>query len=141
MIRADTELRYMKGVGPRRADALAKGGLATVEDLLYLLPSRYEDRRRFARIDELQPGAEERTLEGRRLAALVLALPGGERDVVLLRFVGGLSYREVAQCCDIREDAARQRCRAALRRLRGAVAAEAPLAVSPTGRLTEETSR
>ena len=63
MIRADTELRYLKGVGPRRAAALAKGGLVTVEDLLYLLPSRYEDRRRFAQIDELQPGSEERTLE------------------------------------------------------------------------------
>ena len=49
MIGADSELRYLKGVGPRRAAALSVQGLDTVEDLLYLLPFRYEDRRSFAR--------------------------------------------------------------------------------------------
>jgi len=62
MISADTELRYLKGVGPRRAAGLAETGLESVEDLLYVLPFRYEDRRSFARIIELRPGAEESTL-------------------------------------------------------------------------------
>jgi ATP-dependent DNA helicase RecG len=62
MISADTELRYLKGVGPRRAAGLAETGLASVEDLLYVLPFRYEDRRSFARIIELRPGAGESTL-------------------------------------------------------------------------------
>jgi len=59
---ADAELRYLKGVGPRRAEALAKIGWVTVEDLLYLLPFRYEDRRSFARVADLQPGKVECTL-------------------------------------------------------------------------------
>ena len=62
MIQADSELRYLKGVGPRRAAALSVQGLDTVEDLLYLLPFRYEDRRSFARIADLRPGAAESTL-------------------------------------------------------------------------------
>ena len=33
-IQADTPLRYIKGVGPARADQLQRLGLATVEDLL-----------------------------------------------------------------------------------------------------------
>ena len=46
----------MKGIGPERAQALQREGLATVEDLLYRLPMRYEDRRRLTRIADLKPG-------------------------------------------------------------------------------------
>jgi ATP-dependent DNA helicase RecG len=62
MIRADTELRFLKGVGPRRASLLADQGLETAEDLLYHLPFRHEDRRAFAAIAELEPGGAERTV-------------------------------------------------------------------------------
>jgi ATP-dependent DNA helicase RecG len=51
-----TEVMYLKGVGPQRAEALAKRGLRTLEDLLGYLPFRYEDRIRFAKIRELAPG-------------------------------------------------------------------------------------
>ena len=61
-MQADTELRYLKGVGPRRAEKLADAGLETIEDLLYVLPFRYEDRRSFATIDTLEPGTV-RTIE------------------------------------------------------------------------------
>jgi ATP-dependent DNA helicase RecG len=47
---------YLKGVGPRRAEILAKRGLRTFEDLLGYLPFRYEDRIRFAKIREIAPG-------------------------------------------------------------------------------------
>jgi ATP-dependent DNA helicase RecG len=40
----DTPLQFLKGVGPRKGADLKKAGLATVEDLLYRLPFRYEDR-------------------------------------------------------------------------------------------------
>jgi ATP-dependent DNA helicase RecG len=58
MPRTDTPLQFVKGVGPRRASALSRAGLNTVEDLLYLFPFRYEDRRRFARLADLvrEPG-------------------------------------------------------------------------------------
>jgi ATP-dependent DNA helicase RecG len=52
----ETELMYLKGVGPRRAEILAKRGLRTFEDLLGYLPFRYEDRIRFAKIREIKPG-------------------------------------------------------------------------------------
>ena len=49
-------VQFVKGVGPRRAEALAKLGVRTAEDLLLHLPMRYEDRRSFARVADLRPG-------------------------------------------------------------------------------------
>ena len=40
----DTEVRFLPGVGPRRAEALAEAGIFRVGDLLLRLPFRYEDR-------------------------------------------------------------------------------------------------
>ena len=54
-----TSIRSIKGVGPKLAEALAKKGIVTVEDALYLLPNRYEDRRELKRIAELRPGNTE----------------------------------------------------------------------------------
>ena len=51
-----TEVMYLKGVGPRRAELLAKRGIRTFEDLLGYLPFRYEDRIRFAKIRDIAPG-------------------------------------------------------------------------------------
>jgi len=36
----ETSIQFVKGAGPKLAEALAKKGLATVDDLLYLLPNR-----------------------------------------------------------------------------------------------------
>lgn len=55
----DTDLTYLKGIGPKRAEALAKLGLHTVYDLLYYFPTRYEDRTRVKQIEDLQPGEKE----------------------------------------------------------------------------------
>ncbi len=52
----NTPIQYVKGVGPRLGEALAAKGLATVEDLLYYLPFRYEDRLNPRTISELRPG-------------------------------------------------------------------------------------
>src|SRR3954467_7053190 len=52
----DAPVQYAKGVGPQRAEALAQQGVATVEDLLFHLPMRYEDRRHFSRIADLRAG-------------------------------------------------------------------------------------
>jgi ATP-dependent DNA helicase RecG len=56
VIALDTPLQYLKGVGPRRAADLQRVGLATVEDLLYRFPIRYEDRGSFHTIAMLRPG-------------------------------------------------------------------------------------
>lgn len=47
---------YVRGVGPRVAEMLAAKGIQTVEDLLYHLPFRYEDRQNPRSLDELKPG-------------------------------------------------------------------------------------
>jgi len=54
----DTELRYLPGVGPRRAELLEKLGLVTAQDMLLYAPRRYEDRREVARISEVETGAK-----------------------------------------------------------------------------------
>src|SRR3990172_813982 len=51
-----TEVKYLRGVGPQRAALLAERGIVTLEDLLYSLPFRYEDRVRFTSIREITPG-------------------------------------------------------------------------------------
>jgi ATP-dependent DNA helicase RecG len=55
----DTELTYLKGVGPKRAEALNKLGMHTVYDLLYFFPARYEDRRVVKPISQVEIGAKE----------------------------------------------------------------------------------
>ena len=52
----DAELRFLKGVGPRRAAELERAGMRTSDDLLHRLPIRYEDRSRLVRSSELRPG-------------------------------------------------------------------------------------
>jgi ATP-dependent DNA helicase RecG len=49
-------VQFVKGVGPQRAEALERAGVRTAEDLLLHLPMRYEDRRRFVHVADLQPG-------------------------------------------------------------------------------------
>ena len=56
MIELSGPVQFARGVGPERAASLARAGVTTVEDLLYYLPFRYEDRRSFAAIRELQAG-------------------------------------------------------------------------------------
>jgi len=51
-----SEVKYLKGVGPARAEIFASRGIRTIEDLLYYTPFRYEDRIRLARIRDLVPG-------------------------------------------------------------------------------------
>jgi ATP-dependent DNA helicase RecG len=50
-----TEVRMIKGVGPQRAELLAKRGLHTLGDLLTYLPFRYEDRVHFSNVKDFQP--------------------------------------------------------------------------------------
>jgi ATP-dependent DNA helicase RecG len=52
-ITPDTEVTFLKGVGPGRADLLRTAGIVTVRDALWNFPFRYEDRRHPARIADL----------------------------------------------------------------------------------------
>jgi ATP-dependent DNA helicase RecG len=59
----DDALQYIKGVGPKRTLLLAKLGLKNIEDCLFFLPFRYEDRTLVKKIADLIPG-ERVTLTG-----------------------------------------------------------------------------
>ncbi len=56
MLELSTEVKFVKGVGPKIAEVLAGKGIETVEDLLHYLPFRYEDRVNPRGIAELKPG-------------------------------------------------------------------------------------
>lgn len=51
-----TPIMYLKGVGPHRAAMLETKAIFTVEDLLYYVPFRYEDRGNLKPIAQLAPG-------------------------------------------------------------------------------------
>ncbi len=70
-------LQFMKGVGPKLAETLAKKGLSVVEDALYFLPRTYEDRRHPVRIAAAQPGT--RVVVLGEVAAAGVAFFGGRR--------------------------------------------------------------
>src|SRR5687768_11029026 len=46
----------LRGVGPALAERLARLGIERVQDLLFCLPLRYEDRTRIVAIAAAQPG-------------------------------------------------------------------------------------
>jgi ATP-dependent DNA helicase RecG len=78
----------LKGVGPALANRLAKLGIANVADLLFWLPTRYEDRTRMLPIGSLRPGmraAVEGTIE---LAEVVFR---GRRSL-LVRLADGTGF-------------------------------------------------
>ncbi|MBM3814252.1 MAG: ATP-dependent DNA helicase RecG [Acidimicrobiia bacterium] len=52
----ETPLKFVKGVGPARAEMLESKGLRVVADLLTYAPFRYEDRSKVKRVSELAPG-------------------------------------------------------------------------------------
>ena len=56
MFDINTPVQYVKGVGPKKAEALAKVGIFTVYDLLLYLPFRYEDRSQRLLVKDIQSG-------------------------------------------------------------------------------------
>ena len=55
-MQSDSPLTTLKGVGPALAEKLQRLGLRYVEDLLFLLPLRYEDRTQLVKIGALKSG-------------------------------------------------------------------------------------
>lgn len=49
-------VKFLKGVGPQRANILKKISIQTIEDLLYYFPYRYADRKNFVEIAEVKQG-------------------------------------------------------------------------------------
>ncbi len=73
MLQLDSNIEYLKGVGPQRADILkTELGIFTCRDLLLHFPFRYIDRTRFHRAKDVQQEGEQVQLRGvlRRLDTL-----------------------------------------------------------------------
>ncbi len=89
-----TAMHFIKGVGPKLSELLAKKGVNNVEDALYLLPHRYEDRREVRSIVQLRPGFTE-VFSGSVVTADVMTTKGGRRffEVVVRDDSGSLTLK------------------------------------------------
>jgi len=54
----DRPVQFLKGVGPKRADALGRLGISTARDLLYHVPRRYDDASTVEPIGRLEVGMD-----------------------------------------------------------------------------------
>ncbi len=78
----------LRGVGPALATTLGRIGLHTVQDLLFHLPMRYEDRTRVVPIGSLRPG-DRAVVEGEvQLAEVVIR----RRRALLCRIADGSGF-------------------------------------------------
>ena len=78
----------LSGVGPALAGRLARLGVETVADLLFLLPNRYEDRTHIVPIGALRPGARVAVEGGIELAEVVFR----RRRTLLARLSDGTGF-------------------------------------------------
>jgi len=79
----DDDLLQLKGVGPKVAEKLSKIGLNTIQDVLFHLPFRYEDRTRIVPIGSLRQG-QSALIEGEIDYANISFTRSGKRRRVLL---------------------------------------------------------
>ena len=74
-LEAGSPIQYLKGVGPRRAEALARLGVRTVGDLLYHTPHRYLDATTVTPLTRVRVGTDA-TCVGTVVTTGVLATKG-----------------------------------------------------------------
>ena len=78
MLRLDTPIKFLKGVGERRAEALHRLNIETARDLLWHLPRRYLDASTITPLAEARVG-EERSCLGRVVTKRVMPTRRGLR--------------------------------------------------------------
>ena len=92
-------VRYIKGVGQKRAVALQKAGIETLVDLLYYFPRRYLDRSNLVKVAQL-PIGEEATFVGRIISIDVVrgrreylqVLVGDDSGFIYCIWFNGIQY-------------------------------------------------
>ncbi|MFN3283471.1 MAG: ATP-dependent DNA helicase RecG [Pseudothermotoga sp.] len=89
------EIKYAKGVGPKRESLLKKLGIFTLQDLIFYFPRDYEDRRRVIPIPEIRPEEKITTLgkiisvETKRMSSIAITaavLSDGINQILLKWF-------------------------------------------------------
>jgi len=82
----DTQIEFLKGVGPARADALKRElGIFTFNQLLHHFPFRYVDRSKFYKINEITSDALYVQLKGKIIHLQKAGKPRSERLVAILQ--------------------------------------------------------
>ncbi len=82
------EIKFLTGVGPKRADLLNKElGIFTFEDLLYYFPFKYIDRSKFYTIKELKPDLPYIRIKGKISGFEILG--GGNKKRLVAFFSDG----------------------------------------------------
>ena len=72
----DTDIQYLPGVGPKRADLLEKElGVSTLGELIRFYPFRYIDRTSFVRIADVRPDMAYIQLKARVLRVELIGTP------------------------------------------------------------------
>ena len=72
MLDLNTSIQYVKGVGPRRTKLFKKLGIETINDALFFIPLRYEDRRHIEPIERISLNSREyKTVLGKIVQAKV----------------------------------------------------------------------
>jgi ATP-dependent DNA helicase RecG len=79
-------LESLRGVGPRLSERLRNYGITSVEDLLFHLPLRYQDRTKLTPIGALQDG-DEVVIEGE--VVMVSTTGGGRRRSLVVKLQDG----------------------------------------------------
>lgn len=88
------DVKYVKGVGPVRADLLHKElGISTLGDLLYTFPYRYDDRSEVQRICDLMEGMPAVQIKGRILEFFKEG--AGHKQRLIATFTDGTGYCEL----------------------------------------------
>ncbi len=90
----ETGIRFIKGVGPKLGDLLEKRDIRTVEDALYFLPLRYEDRRQITPVAALYAGRSA-VFSGTVVAADTATTRGGRNvfEVVVRDESGSITFK------------------------------------------------
>jgi ATP-dependent DNA helicase RecG len=95
-------LSTLKGVGPSLATKLEKIGLSSVQDILFHLPLRYEDKTRVMTVRDILPGmstniigeiTENQITQGKR-RMLVVTLHDGTGSIQLCFFLVSLPVKK-----------------------------------------------
>ncbi|NOX75346.1 MAG: ATP-dependent DNA helicase RecG [Gammaproteobacteria bacterium] len=85
---AASSVLSLRGVGPGIAEKLGRLGIASIQDLLFHLPLRYQDRTRIAAIGSLRPG-DEISVRGE---VQLTEIKHGRRRMLLSRISDGTGF-------------------------------------------------
>ncbi|MCS6790696.1 MAG: ATP-dependent DNA helicase RecG [Bacteroidia bacterium] len=90
----DTPLKYLKGLGPRRAELLTELGLEKYQDLLEYFPRKYLDYAQITPISQARPD-HEAVFRGKLGRFQVRALPGRSKALLVSSLYDGHAWMEL----------------------------------------------